>query len=155
MRGIGRKGLLFRVFMGGFMTIFWACATTPKEPAPVKASEEKALQAKVRGPAVKFYDFDDIPIPEELTLQKDKSFVYETPGLKAGVLIFSGNVEATSLLQFFKDTMVKNHWRLLNSFKYKGYMLNFIKDDRSCMISILDGTFSTTVEIWVGPIKKS
>lgn len=132
----------------------FSCSTFQKDTSTSKPVEEKAQPLKAKGPLAKYYDFEDILIPEEMKLDKERSFVYESPGLKAGILVFSGRVEVTSLVQFFKENMAKDNWKLLNSFKYKGYMMNFQKPDKSCMISIVDGTFSTSLEIWVGPISK-
>jgi hypothetical protein len=101
-----------------------------------------------------FYGFPDVPIPQELTIVSDKSFVYETSVFKAGVLFFSGNVELQSLENYFKINMPKKGWRYVNSFRYRDSILNYIKDDKTCNIRMSRGTFSSDVEIWVGPAEK-
>ena len=74
------------------------------------------LSQKQEGPNQVFYGFPDVPIPQELTIVSDKSFVYETSGFKAGVLFLNGNVELQSLENYFKINMPKNGWRYVNSF---------------------------------------
>ena len=101
------------------------------------------------------YAFPDIVIPPELTFQRDKSFIYETPSLKAGVMLFSGNVEMGSIEAYFRTNMAKNGWRFVNSYKTSDIILNFLKDERSSNIRIARGTFSTSVEIWVGPVDRA
>jgi hypothetical protein len=140
-----------------FLTIsclIYGCSPFQKDRSAIKQKEEKAQTLQTGGPSSRYYDFEDILIPDEMKLDKERSFVYETPHIKAGILVFSGRVEVNSLIKFFKENMAKDNWKLLNSFKYKGYMMNFQKPEKSCMILIQDGTFSTYLEIWVGPISK-
>jgi hypothetical protein len=106
------------------------------------------------GPNQAFYGFPDVPIPQELTLVSDRSFVYETSVFKAGVLFFNGNVELQSLENYFKINMPKNGWKYVNSFRYRDSILNYVKDDKTCNIRMSRGTFSSDVEIWVGPAEK-
>jgi hypothetical protein len=98
-----------------------------------------------------FYGFADVPVPKELEYVREKSFVYETQSLKAGVMVLSGNVDMMSLENYFKLNLPKNGWRLLNSYRYKDVVMNFAKEDRTCNIRMSRGSFNTEVEIWVGP----
>ncbi|MCX7857992.1 MAG: hypothetical protein N2513_08470 [Deltaproteobacteria bacterium] len=98
-----------------------------------------------------FYNFPDIPIPKELELISDKTFIYESPALRAGVLVLRGNVDVESLQNYFKVNMSKNGWRFINSFRFKDITMNYAKDDRTCTIKISREGFSTDVEISVGP----
>lgn len=101
-----------------------------------------------------FYGFPDVPIPKELKMVNDRSFVYEAPGLKAGVITFSGNVDVTSLENYFRIHMPKNGWRYVNSFRYKDIVLNYVKADKTCNIKISRGAFQTELEVWVGPAER-
>lgn len=105
-------------------------------------------------PNVTYYSFPDIPIPKELELNREKSFVYETSNIRTGVLVLKGNVDINSLEQYFRTNMARNGWRFINSFKYNTVILNYLKDDRASHIRISRETWSTVVEIWVGPIDK-
>ena len=111
-------------------------------------------QPKQEGPNQVFYGFPDVPIPQELSLVTDKSFVYETSSLKTGVLFFTGNVEIQSLENYFKINMPKNGWKYVNNIRYRNIILNYVKDDKMCNIRISKDTFSTDVEIWIGPAEK-
>ena len=115
--------------------------------------QEEKPKAKTEGLNQAFYTFPDIPVPKELTLNRAKSFVYETQTFKAGVLVLSGNVDLESLDNYFKVNMVKNGWRFINSYKYSDVIFNFLKDDKSANIRMNRDTFTTQVEIWVGPIQ--
>ena len=98
-----------------------------------------------------FYSFSDVPVPRELEYVQDRSFVYETTGFKAGVLIFTGNIELQSLEVYFKANMARNGWTLVNTFRHGNILMNFVKGDRTCNIKMARASFNTEVEIWVGP----
>ena len=121
----------------------WKRVIGQEEPVP-----------KSEAPNVAYYSFPDIPIPKELELNRDKSFVYETSNLRTGVLVLSGNVDINSLEQYFRTNMAKNGWRFVNGFKYATVMMNYAKEDKAALIRIARENFSTWVEIWVGPLDK-
>lgn len=100
-----------------------------------------------------YLDFHDVLVPSDLNLDKKKSFVYETTRSKIGVLVLSGRVDPASLAGFFLNNMQKDGWKLINSLKYREYLLNFVKEDRACLITVEEETFTTTVHIRVGPIE--
>ena len=118
-------------------------------------SANQTSRSRIESPNTVFHTFPDIPIPKELNLVRDKSFIYETPGLKVGVLALSGNVDVGSLESYFKVNMVKNGWRFVNSYRYGDTILNFLKEERSSNIRIVREAFNTQVEIWVGPTEKN
>lgn len=120
----------------------WAgCASAPRELGPGASSD------------VTTYYYDDILIPNQLKIDKSKTFIYDMDGFRAGTLYFSGRLEVNSLVDYFKDSMIKTGWRLSSIFRYPKMLLLFGKPDKSCLIIIEDGAFSTKVEIWVSPIK--
>lgn len=130
------------------LSMVWiSCSTTAKERRgePAKGEEKEAG---------KYYIFNDVLVPSELSYKPKKSFVYETPQFKAGVLTFSKWwMDSGSLIDFFTYHMEKDNWKLLNSFKGKESILNFSKPDKACLIKIMEKWYGTTeVEIRVGPL---
>ena len=126
------------------------CSTWNK----LTGQEEQQSTPKSEMANVAYYSFPDIPIPKELELVRDKSFVYETSNLRTGVLILKGNVDINSLEQYFKTNMAKNGWKFTNGFEYATVILNYMKEDKAANIRISRENFSTWVEIWVGPLDK-
>lgn len=98
-----------------------------------------------------YLDFGDVLIPKELKIKNDKSFIYKTSGLPVGVLALSGRVDLSSLCTFFENNMAKDNWKLVTLFKSPRSMMLFQKQNRWCVISIIDGIIFTDVEIWVAP----
>jgi hypothetical protein len=116
------------------------------------AEGEVGIQQSEESVSTSYYDFGDVLIPEELTLNKKKSFVYRTEKFITGILAFSGRVDIESLIGFFTNNMVKDNWQLISVFKSPKSIMFFSKKNRSCIINIMDKPFSTEVEIWVAPV---
>jgi len=117
-----------------------------KKPTPV--TEERS-----KGDTPIYYDFNDVLVPGELKLDREASFIYQTAGLTAGVLVFSGRVELNSLIDFFKNNMAKDNWQIVSSIKSERNMMLFKKEKRWCVVSIKEKElFDTETEIWVSPI---
>lgn len=127
------------VFLGA------ACSSTPKTTDGSEARQAEQKEAPL------YYDFEDVLVPKDLKLNAKTSFVYQTSGLTAGVLIFSSKVERNSLIQFFENNMAKDNWQAVSSFKSPRTLLLFEKDNRWCVINITDNSWDTLVEIWVAP----
>ena len=152
MREVNRNKALMAIFLNMLIFTFIAgCATdiqsereTPTEkPQIIQESRETAISL--------YYDFKDVPVPKEMDIKKEKSFVFQTTEFTTGVLTFSGNVESDSLIKFFNIKMPEDGWRLLSSFKSPKNILFFQKENRFCIITIISKTFTTDLEIIVTP----
>jgi len=136
------------VFLGA---LWMGCVRTVKE----RRGESAGSEAKEFGQSLgKYYHFEDVLVPGELKYKQNKSFVYETPRFKTGILVFSKWwLDAESLIDFFTYHMEKDNWKLVNSFKGKESILNFSKTDKTCTIKITERWYGTTeVEVRVGPL---
>ena len=126
--------------------ILFACAERKAKPpgeVTPQVSEEKQYTT--------YYDFEDIPIPKEMKLIVDKTFLVEYANLKGGVMHFEGRVEPLSLFNFFYTGLQRNGWDLVGYFKYGPYILLMDKPDKECVIRIEDGGWNTRLEIWITP----
>ncbi len=123
------------------------CSTLPSEKSSSEFDEASRQKDKT---APLYYDFGDILIPRELKVDKKSSFIYNTSGFSAGVLVLKGRVEIGSLISFFEKNMAKDNWRLISSFKSSRTIMLFQKQNRWCIINITE-SMSTKIEIWVAP----
>ena len=143
--------LLLVIFLG----LAWTgCSTTVKERQQGQPAAGATGEAKAEGESTGKYYLDDLRVPRELNYKPDKSFIYETPRFKTGVLHFSKwRLDVPSLIDFFTYNMEKDNWKMVNSFRGKESFLNFSKPDKTCTIRITEKwTGTTTVEIRVGPL---
>jgi len=139
-----KLGIIFLLFL--LAGILPACAMIKKEGS-TSASGQKSRAS--------YYDFADILIPSELTIDKKHSFVYSTSRLKVGILTFKGRVEPDSLAVFFQNNMPRDGWRVISTLKYRETMIVFLKEDLACVITIKENIFTTFLEVRVGPIEQA
>lgn len=128
------------------LSFFTGCSTLSRE-------KREGTSKDIVG---KYYFFEDVRVPQELNYKQKKSFVYETPRFKAGVLYFTKwRLDVDSLIDFFIYSMERDNWKLINSYKGKESVLNFSKPDKTCMIKIVEKWWGNTeVEIRVGPLSE-
>lgn len=105
-----------------------------------------------KGPAPLYYDFGDVLLPGELKVDKEESFIYNSAGFSAGVLVLNGRVDTNSLIAFFENNMAKDNWKKVCSFKSAHTLMLFQKDNRWCVVSIHESNFTTHAKVWVAPI---
>ena len=96
-----------------------------------------------------YHDFDDILVPSRYKLNKKSTFVFQTPGLMAGVLVFKGKIKLSADINFFNENMLRDNWNLVTSFKSPRTMLIYNKENRWCVINI--SIKESKMEIWVAP----
>jgi len=133
-----------------FCLFFMGCAAESRFQK--KSSSGKNGASLNKGTVPLYYDFSDVLVPGELQIDRQASFVYQTAGLSAGVLVFSGNVEINSLLTFFTNNMMKDNWQEISSIRSARTLMLFKKENRWCVITISkNDLFSMNIEIWVAP----
>ena len=153
MRKLHRDGVLIAVLFYMIIFLFITGCSGLGIQEGKKASLTESQQVEEIGePAVSlYYDFEDVPIPKELEIKNEKSFVFQTTESTTGLLSFTGNVETNSLISFFSNKMSEDDWCLLSIFKSPKNIMFFQKENRFCVITIIRKTFTTEVEILITP----
>jgi hypothetical protein len=153
---IFQKKMVFASCLVIFLGLVWSgCGTTVRERQKGQPVTEAAGETKGGPEGTGKYYLDDVRIPEELDYKPKKSFIYETPKFKAGILYFTKWwLDVPSLIDFFIYNMEKDNWKLINSYEGKESFLNFSKPDKTCAVRIKEKwTGTTAVEIQVGPLR--
>jgi hypothetical protein len=149
-----KKSVIALVLVIILSAAWLGCSTTVKERQQGQPATGATGEAKTEGEGTGKYYLDDVRVPSELNFKPNKSFVYETPRFKTGILHFSKwRLDVSSLIDFFTYNMEKDNWKLVNSFRGKESFLNFSKPDKTCSIKMVEKWYGTTeVEIRVGPL---
>ncbi len=131
----------------------WSNENTASSPGTVSSTPNTKAgeNSSTSGPLPRYYDFEDIPVPYELNIDKDESFIYQTSNFKAGVLVLSGRVDPSSVVSFFSVTLPRENWKLLGGFRYHRSIMVFEKGNRICLINVKESPLKTYVEIYVAP----
>ena len=120
--------------------------------ASASTADQSGSTAPAPPPAKMVAGFDDIPVPADMKRDDKLSFVYEAPNVTMGVITYTGYDKGAGLAKFFRTQMPNYGWQFLNAFSEgSAYMVAFLKQGRSCIVNIEEGTLSTKVTIKVGP----
>ena len=101
------------------------CVSVQKEPIGVQSLEPSAALR-----------FSDVPVPAGFKILPKESFVLESGGVRAGILKYTGKADAQSVVLFYRNQMPIYNWALLNVLEYGDHMLNFERENESCVITI-------------------
>jgi hypothetical protein len=123
-------------------------AQTAPPPNPLAASGSPPTAASTQP---LFFEFPDVPIPQELSLVQGDSYVYQHGKLRAGLLTLRGRVDLQSVVNFFQLAMPRHGWTPKGGFTYWRAFLLFEKPDRICVINMYEKFFFTYVEVYIAP----
>jgi hypothetical protein len=133
------KGQLF-IFLSILFLI--GCASFPK-------GEDSALSKPLEPSTI--IKFADIPIPTGFKFLYRDSYSFSTHNVRVAVLKYSGRPDAERVFLFFKEQMPMYGWNLLNTIEYGRRLLNFEKENESCIITIEPKKLSTEFTVSLGP----
>ncbi len=140
------RTLSYLFLIAAIMMCVTSCTLTKRTSATTDASAPAPQQ-----PMENYYDFDDVAVPQEMSLRSRESFILETPSTRTGVMVFTGKVEAISLRNYYVNTMAKDGWSMRSAIKSSKSLLVFEKPDKYAVIIINDGNVTTRLEIWIAP----
>ncbi|MGD9824797.1 hypothetical protein [Desulfobacter sp.] len=115
----------------------------------VQSSPQPEVKEK---PVAVYYDFEDVLVPKELKIIKDRTVIVSTPGFRSGILSLKGRVESNSLYNFFSINMEKDNWEVISRIKApETTIMVFQKATRCAVISIREEQIYTYIEIGIAP----
>jgi hypothetical protein len=95
--------------------------------------------------------FSDIPVPMGLKNIPSQSYSFESSGVRVGVLKYQGKANADQVINFYKEQMAMYNWNLVNVIEYGQRLMNFDRDNESCIINIEPKGSSVIMTISLGP----
>lgn len=96
--------------------------------------------------------FSDVPVPVGFKIMPEESFCFETGGYRTGLLTYKGKGNADLVVNFFKEQMAMYNWSLLNIVEYNQRLMNFDRENETCIITITPkGASLSTITIALGP----
>lgn len=132
---------LIFVFMLCLLNLM-GCASTNKD-SDISTSALLEPQAVLK--------FNDIPVPVGLKLIPQDSYSYESGTVRIALLKYQGKVNTDQVVNFYKEQMPMFKWNLLNSIEYGQRLLNFEREEETCIINLLPKGATTIVTISLGP----
>jgi len=99
--------------------------------------------------------FSDIPIPAGLKSLPDQSYSFESSGVRVGVLKYRGKNNPDQIVNFYKEQMPMYNWNLVNIVEYGQRLLNFERDNETCIITMEPKWNSIILTVSLGPKSQS
>jgi len=94
--------------------------------------------------------FTDIPVPTGFKQLQD-SYSFESSGVRVGVLKYQGTANPDQVVNFYKEQMLMYNWNLLNVVEYGQRLMNFDRENETCVISLVPKGKLITLVISLGP----
>ena len=119
--------------------------------AGVRAKDSSDLKkAAMLEPAV-MQKFSDVPVPSNFKFMEKNSYSFESSGMRVGVLKYHGKADPDQVVSFYKEQMPMYTWTLLNVVEYGDRLMNFDRDNETCIISIMANGNSVDIVASIGP----
>ncbi len=138
-----RKNILVLALLGYSIIALCGCAGVTRKDAGPKEEALLEPQAILR--------FSDIPTPAGFKLLAQDSYAFESAGIRVGLLKYQGRADAEQVVNFYKNQMPLYNWNLLNVIEYGERLLNFEREQETCIIRLLSRGNNITVTIALGP----
>ena len=141
-----KRGILVIAFIAlmsfGVIALYGCAGGSQKNSMP---KEEALLEPQVR------LKFSDIPIPMGFRFLAGESYSFESAGVRVGVLKYQGKANIEQVVSFYKDQMLLYNWNMLNAIEYGERLLNFEREQETCIINLSPKGNHITVTISLGP----
>jgi hypothetical protein len=95
--------------------------------------------------------FSDVPVPTGLKAMPTASYSFESSGVRVGVLKYQGKGNADQITNFYKEQMAMYNWNLINIVEYGQRLLNFDRENETCIISLEPKGNNVILIISLGP----
>lgn len=94
-------------------------------------------------------EFEDIPMPNNLTFVPDKSTIIESPTVKAARLVYRGRIDVDSLATAMRSTLEANGWRHISSTATSDHGITQVyeKAGNPLEVRLIDSWWYTYVEL--------
>ncbi len=138
-----RRGILLLAVICFCLTGMIGCASLSN------GSDPQPLQAQ------SLLKFSDLPIPAGFKMLVKDSYSFESSGMRSGLLRYRGKASIDQVVNFYKEQMPMYNWTLLNITQYGDCIMNFEREQESCIISITPKGNSSIISIVMGPKSQS
>ncbi|MDO8489653.1 MAG: hypothetical protein Q7S42_06070 [Candidatus Omnitrophota bacterium] len=95
--------------------------------------------------------FSDIPVPVGLKPLPEASYSFESSGVRVGVLKYQGKANAEQIINFYKEQMAMYNWNLVNIVEYGQRLMNFERENETCIITLEPKGNNIILTISLGP----
>jgi len=99
--------------------------------------------------------FSDVPVPTGFKMLLRESYSFQSGGVRVGLLKYQGKANVEQVINFYRDQMPMYNWNLLNIIEFNERLLNFDRENETCIVSLLPKGNTVILTISVGPKAQS
>lgn len=133
------------IFLFLAIFIFSACAANSNSSYNPNSSTSASLEPQ------SVFKFSDIPVPAGLKNLQQSSYSFESSGIRVGVLRYYGKADADRVISFYKEQMPMHNWNLVNIIEYGQRLINFERENESCIITLEPKGKNVILTVSLGP----
>ncbi|MCX8065455.1 MAG: hypothetical protein N3G21_09840 [Candidatus Hydrogenedentes bacterium] len=120
----------------------FGCGSLPwkkKEQAPpvelldeTKQTSESSGTTLIPGPQ----RFSDVPLPEGVKEDFERTYVYQSPTLQVGRMVYTLRADVNDIVQFYTKECPNHGWKLDNVLQGDGVQLNYSKPGKKLQVNV-------------------
>lgn len=131
------------------LTVFLMGCSTFSDSPNTKSGNPGALEPQA------ILKFSDVPVPVGLKSLPEQSYSFESSGVRVGVLKYRGKNNPDQVVNFYKEQMAMYNWNLVNIVEYGQRLLNFERENETCIITLEPKGSTVILTISLGPKSQS
>jgi len=94
----------------------------------------------------------DVPVPSGYRIDMSRTYYSSSGGTRVGHLVYTGQSDFPTLLEFFRENMPISGWTLVKESSISGsYLLHFEKPSESAVVTVTPGRFQTDLSVDLSP----
>lgn len=128
-----------------FISVLTGCTTVSSGKSSLMSEPASLLEPQT------ISKFADVPVPVGFKFLPQDSYAFESADVRVGVLKYQGKADVERVVNFYKEQMAMYNWNLLNVTEYGQRLLNFDRENETCIISLLPKGSSITIIVSMGP----
>lgn len=131
------------VFLCSCILVLWGCAGISGKGKELQTSTLLEPQAMLK--------FNDVPVPVGFRLLSGDSYSFESAGMRVGLLKYQGKAKIEQVVNFYKEQMPMYNWSLLNVVEYGERLMNFARENETCIVNLSPKGNTIIATISLGP----
>lgn len=137
---IFKKWLFLPIIYCLLTALLFGCAALNNEGL---SSQSLAVQSMLK--------FSDLPVPSGFKMLEKDSYSFESSAMRVGLLRYQGKATLDQVVNFYKEQMPMYNWALLNITQYGYCIMNFDREQESCIINVYPKGSTSIISLAFGP----
>lgn len=121
------------------------CATGGSRYSSDRAETQKTLEVATH------LKFEDVPAPNGFKIVPNDSFIFDNDTTRLGIIKYAGSADASTVVKFYREQMPLYGWKFVNLIEFNMRIMNFDREDQTCVLIVEPHSLNTTITISVAP----